>query len=68
MFSHLLKICVQTKSHVMYLGYGFFPYHITTVTASIFSILTIEAACQCKKLVSTYQNTYHKLKDNNLNC
>jgi len=52
----------------MYLGYEFFPYHITTVTASIFSILTIEAVCQCKKLVSTYQNTYHKLKDNNLNC
>jgi hypothetical protein len=33
--------------------------------SSISSILTMEAACPCKKLVSTYQNTHHKLKDNN---
>jgi hypothetical protein len=31
LFSHLLKIRVQAESHIMYLGYGFFPCHITTV-------------------------------------
>jgi len=25
------KNSVQTKSHVMHLGYGFFPCHITTI-------------------------------------